>query len=41
MPFYPPPLIPPARGGKKELIPLDGGGPGAGEKRELPIWLKK
>jgi hypothetical protein len=32
-PFYPPPSIPPAWGGKIKLLPLDGGGPGGGEKR--------
>jgi len=29
----PPPSIPPARGGKIELLPLDGGEPGGGEIR--------
>jgi hypothetical protein len=26
-------LIPPTRGGRIELLPLEGGGPGGGEKR--------
>ena len=41
-PFYPPPSIPTtrlsssqaAKGGKIKLIPLDGGGPGAGVKKD-------